>query len=133
MENDDTLNLARYNELQLYYANEEEIEKFYQKLSNYPMDIVNYKNGYVKGSVFVPSAEQLLFTSIPYDKWWKVTAKDENNRPVKVQCISLVDGAFLGVEFEKEGLYQLEFQYSNPYRVLSTAFCRFAAPWGFGP
>lgn len=94
----------------------DEVQKI---LSRKPLLIEDYRNGYNLGKSDEPSEEQVLFNSIPYDKWWKVSAKDENNKPVKVQCISLIDGAFLGVEFEKEGLYQLEFRYSNPFHYIA--------------
>ncbi len=97
------------------YYNQEEFEKVYDILSKNQMDIIEFKNGYVKGQISVNEDNKVLFTSIPYDEGWEIRV---NNN--KVEPIMLLDNAFIGIPLSK-GEYDLEFKYNVP--GLATGIC----------
>lgn len=104
-----TRNYVAFKEMQFYYVDWNAYQVAYEALSQHQLELTEFKNGYVRGKVQVPSTDQILFTSIPYDSGWKVMAGGE-----KVETVSLLDGAFLGVKFPSEGTYDLIFEYHAP-------------------
>lgn len=90
-----------------------ELQAFYEDASQYPLDITEFQEGFVKGKVVVPEGKSILFTSIPYDKGWKLTSPQG-----EVEKIALLDGAFLGVSFPAGGEYELQFTYEAPGRKI---------------
>ena len=69
------------------------------------MEIITYKkDDYIKGKVNVTKDRTTLFTSIPYDKGWKVYVDGK-----KVKYEKLLT-AFIGVDLE-EGEHTIEFKY----------------------
>lgn len=85
---------------------EAELEKVYDKLAKNQLDVWEYSNTYIKGSVHVSDDKTLLFTTIPYDKDWEITVNGKS-----IEGIPLLDGAFTGIELPGEGDYTLEMRY----------------------
>ena len=92
-----------------YFAkmDEEVIGEVYNELSSYQLGVMEYGNGYIKGTVTSTDDKNVLFTSIPYDRDWNVIVdgKDVNKVP-------LLDGAFLGIQFENPGNHVVEMRFT---------------------
>jgi uncharacterized membrane protein YfhO len=86
--------------------NKEDFEKAYEQLKNEQLVIEDIKDGYIKGSVTVKDDRRLLILSVPYDESWKVKVDGKRH-----ETVSLINGAFLGVELPGKGDYKLEFEY----------------------
>lgn len=98
-----------YPGIHMAYYNEDAYQCFYNKLSaNEKLQIQEYRNGYIHASLTVPDESYILYTSIPYEDGWKITANGKAVSPVP-----LLDGAFIGLELPP-GEYDLEFTYSAP-------------------
>lgn len=98
-----------FQNMWVYALDEDKLNDFYQKLKGKQFEIMEHQNGYVKGSVLVENRKEILYTSIPYDSGWKVTSSQG-----EVEVVPLLSGAFTGIVFPTEGIYELEFQYEAP-------------------
>lgn len=89
-----------------YTMNDETFEKGYEILSNAQFVTETHEDTYIKGKV-VSSEDGLLYTSIPYDKGWKVYVDG-----VKVSEYDIVQigQSLLGVNLKK-GIHEIEFKY----------------------
>ncbi|MBR4543131.1 MAG: YfhO family protein [Lachnospiraceae bacterium] len=105
---DDLYSAVRMPDVYLAYYNETEFLKVYDELKKGQMDVVEYDNGYVHGTIDVLEDHKVLFTSIPYDEGWEITVNGEKKEP-----LALLDGAFMGLELEK-GNHDIVFQYHVP-------------------
>ncbi len=90
-----TANLSEFNI--------EEFEKYYAEISRYPLDVEEWDDGYIKGNITVNS-DMTLFTSIPYDKGWRVYIDGERAE------IKEAGEAFLTVDLT-EGSHNIEMIY----------------------
>lgn len=79
------------------------LKAVFDKLGTQPMTITHFSDTNIQGSVDF-SEEGTLFTSIPYDKGWKVTV---DGKPAETHEVF---SAFLGVTLTK-GKHTLEFSY----------------------
>lgn len=82
-------------------------EKAYDILKRQPLTSVSHKDREMAGNVNA-GKNQVLFTSIPYEKGWTVYVDGKKD---KVQ--PLADGAFLGVLLS-EGVHEVRFVYNAP-------------------
>ena len=97
-----------FKDYSVAYLDYNALSTIYTNLSANQLELQSFRNGYIKGTVNVPSNEQnVLFTTIPYENGWelKINGKKQN-------YISLVDNAFLGIEFPEPGKYELELKYT---------------------
>lgn len=90
----------------VYDFNVDELEKVYNELSVTQLNVVDFKDGYVKGNIKVDDNDKVLFTSIPYDDDWSVYVDGQ-----KVDKLKLVNDAFLGVKLDK-GEHEIEFVFN---------------------
>ena len=69
--------------LEVYRFNKEEFEKAYNILKENQIKYTSYSDNKIEGTINVDK-EEIIFTSIPYDKHWKVTidGKDAKTFPV---------------------------------------------------
>ncbi len=121
MKKDITNDEGYVEDIEFRYLSTEAIERIYDNLSQHQLEVQKYKNGYLKGAVKVDSKNKILFTSIPYDKGWRIKSSSED-----IRIIPLLDGAFLGVEFPHEGDFELEFIYEVPglkIGIIISAIC----------
>lgn len=95
-----TINAATYNK--------ETFDQLKSKLSQNKLNIIKYKNGYVHGTINCPEDNNLLFTSIPNEKGWKIYVNG-SQVPVK----ALINDTFIGIELNK-GQNDIEFKYRTP-------------------
>lgn len=86
-----------------YTMNDETFKKGYEILSENEFVTETHKDTYIKGKV-VTKQDGLLYTSIPYDKGWKVTVDGETVETIKI------GQSLLGVELQK-GIHEIEFKY----------------------
>lgn len=101
-----TINAATYNK--------ETFDQLKSKLSQNKLNIIKYKNGYVHGTINCPEDNNLLFTSIPNEKGWKIYVNG-SQVPVK----ALINDTFIGVELNK-GQNDIEFKYRTPMLGIGT-------------
>ena len=87
--------------------------KIYDNLKNYQFQIEEYHDGYIKGRIIVPNDKHILFTTIPYDKGWKLKVDG-----VEHDTIPILNGAFVAAEFKNPGEYELEFAF-NPVGLMT--------------
>ena len=94
----------------MYYAyyNENEFLRLYNDLGEGQLQVEDYHNDYIHGSIDVREDDKVLFTSIPYDEGWEILVDNEKASPIK-----LLDGAFIGVELSK-GKHNIIFKYHVP-------------------
>ncbi len=86
-----------------YTMNDETFKKGYEILSESEFVTETHEDTYIKGKV-VTKNDGLLYTSIPYDKAWKVTVDGKQVETIKI------GQSLLGVELQK-GIHEIEFKY----------------------
>lgn len=86
-----------------YTMNDETFNKGYEILSESEFVTETHEDTYIKGKV-VTKKDGLLYTSIPYDKAWKVTVDGKQVEAIKV------GQSLLAVELQK-GIHEIEFKY----------------------
>ncbi len=87
-------------------------EKFvegYEKLKSGQIELTEFKETKISGT-FVAEKDEILFTSIPYDKGWNVYIDGEK---VADEDIIKISNAMLGVKIN-EGKHDITFEYSIP-------------------
>ena len=67
-----------------YYIDYAKMNVAFEELYYASMDIKEYGNDYVKGEIYLPAGQELIFTTIPYDEGWKVYIDGERVETVKV-------------------------------------------------
>lgn len=89
----------------IYVATFDEVayESVYEDLKQNMLEVSEFSDGYVKGTVNVPES-QMLFTSIPYEAGWNVYVDGKKND------ITVIGEAFIGIEMEP-GEHEIEFKY----------------------
>ena len=98
-----------FNCINLYYLDKESLQKQYDVLSSGQLEVTDWHNGYVKGTVKVNDYRRILFTTIPYDPGWSVKVNG-----VESDIVTVLDGAFVGVLLPEEGEYTIELEYEVP-------------------
>ena len=97
----DTLHFAYYNEVDL--------QRSYDILSKNQLEITEFEDGYVKGTVTATEEFPILFTSVPYTIGW--TAYVDG---VEQEIIPLVNDAFIGLALEP-GEHEIELRFTAPW------------------
>lgn len=93
------------SDLKIYLLDKDAYLSWIDEINNNELNIIEYKkDNYIKGSINVTSDKTTLFTSIPYDKGWKVLV---DGKKVKYDNIL---SAFIGVDLT-EGEHIIEFKY----------------------
>ncbi len=98
-----------FNRINLYYLDKESLQKQYDVLSSGQLEVTDWHNGYVKGTVKVNDYRRILLTTIPYDPGWSVKVNG-----VESDIVTVLDGAFVGVLLPEEGEYTIELEYEVP-------------------
>ena len=97
------------NTLTVYYFDEEEFIKKYQLLKDHQITYSLYKESIIEGTINV-AEEQIIFTSIPYDKNWKITIDGKEANKV------LILNSLLGIEC-KPGTHKIKLEYKTNYTI----------------
>ena len=91
--------------LEVYYFNKDEFEKAYNTLKENQITYTSYKDNKIEGTITV-NQDQLIFTSIPYDKHWKVTIDGKETQPI------VLLNSLMGIECEP-GTHTIKLEYKN--------------------
>ena len=91
---------------QVAYFSEESFKEVFSELSQNQLNISDFYNGYIRGTVTATEQKSLLFTSIPFDEGWNAWVNGK-----KVETISLLDNAFIGIELNEPGEYDIEMRF----------------------
>ena len=100
-------NRVSIKEVQAYSCDMNKFQGIYNNLSKNIIENTEYKDGYVKGEINVPSDKTLMYTSIPYDDGWKLKVDGQDYEYEKIL------NGFIGVELA-EGQHQIELKYELP-------------------
>ena len=87
--------------------NEQAFEQYYKAMSQNPYEVEEHTSNFVKGTIDVDE-KGIFFTSIPYDKGWKITV--DGKKLEQEETIAIAD-AFLGFPLE-EGTHEIELAYT---------------------
>ena len=93
-----------YSPRYFYSINYEQMNTAFDALADASMFIEEYGNDYVKGVIDLPEGQELIFTTIPYDKGWKVYVDGE-----EVETVKALD-SLLAVP-STAGYHEIEFVY----------------------
>ena len=86
--------------------NSEDLMKVYDLLSHNQFEIEKMSNGYVKGNIYVPDNNKMLFTTIPFDKGWSLYIDNK-----KADYYPILDDAFIGIKFDSIGKHDIVLKY----------------------
>lgn len=83
------------------------IEDIYKELSSNQLEIIEIKDGYIKGNIEATEEKNVLMLTLPYEKGWNVKVDGK-----EIETTKIFD-TFLGVELEP-GNHEVEFSYETP-------------------
>ncbi len=89
----------------VYVLNQENFLKGYEKLSNSSIEVGEFTDTVIKGTV-TANSDSVFYTSIPYDKGWSVKVDGK-----AVEIYDLADEAFLAFDIT-QGEHEIELRYS---------------------
>jgi len=98
-------NTIEPKEIEIYALDIEKFKKITESLKQQQLKIIEYKKDYIKANINVEENNKILYTSIPYDKGFKVIV---DNKEVKPKTIL---DALIGIELEK-GNHTIELKYT---------------------
>ena len=93
----------------IYTVKEDKLKDIYNSLRKNQIEYKYYNDNHMIGNINVDK-DQIIFTSIPYDKDWEVYIDGE-----KVKTIELLD-SLLGIEV-KPGIHKIELKYKTHYLI----------------
>lgn len=93
----------------LYKENEEIIKKAHEKLAKNQINYTHYSDSHMEGTITV-NKEQIIYTSIPYDKDWEILIDGKKTQQFKIL------GEFMGIECE-EGTHTISLKYKTHYEL----------------
>ena len=93
----------------IYTLNEDKLKEIYEYLKKNQIKYTYYNDNHIKGTINIDK-DQLIFTSIPYDKDWEVKVDGK-----KVKTIELLD-SLLGIEVSP-GKHDIELEYKSHYLI----------------
>ncbi len=94
----------------LFTMDDERFKEGYEILKSGQLEYTQFDETYIKGT-FTAQDDEILFTSIPYDKGWSIFIDERELTDIEKLKIS---DALLGV-YVTEGEHEIEFKYSIPY------------------
>lgn len=95
------------DDIPIYKINSDNFNKAYEILNRNKVNITEFKEYYIKGSTTIHE-DMTMYTSIPYDKGWKVLIDGIETKTYKI------GDAVLGFDINK-GDHTIELEYSIPY------------------
>ncbi len=95
----------KVEDLKLYFLDYSSYINWVNEMKENGLEILKYeKDNYIKGKVMVNEDKTTLFTSIPYDKGWRISVDGKN------VSYNLLMDAFIGIDLTK-GEHIIEFKY----------------------
>ncbi len=107
--NEHTYSEATYENQYFAYFDETVCEAVWQELDKNVWDIAFFSDDDIRGTVLANDDKNILFTSIPYDKYWRVEIDGSETVPIAV-----MDEAFLALKLEP-GQHQIHMYYRDPW------------------
>ena len=99
------------NEIKIYKLNTDKFNKAYNYLLSKKIEITEFKEHIIKANTNFKE-DTFVYTSIPYDKGWKVYV---DNKLIETECIS---DTLLGFNVPK-GAHNIKLKYTIPYIKIS--------------
>ncbi len=99
---------AVYRNAYFAYYDQEALQYASDQLGMNAIEISDWNEHSVCGRIYVGAERTLLFTSIPYDRDWKIRVDGK-----EVESLAVVNGCFLAADLE-EGEHKLELFYADP-------------------
>ena len=124
-ENDEKINIKMplkeeetYADVNFYVftIDEEKFAQGYEKLKSGQLNITDFNETKISGN-FIADENEILYTSIPYDKGWNITLDGEE---VSEEDIIIISDALIGVKVNS-GEHNITFEYSIPYMNIACA------------
>lgn len=116
-EDEETANVQFY----VFTIDSEKFVKGYETLKSGQMEITDFNETKISGT-FGADENEILYTSIPYDKGWNIILDGET---VSEKDIIMISDALIGIKVSK-GNHNITFEYSIPYMntacIVSIAF-----------
>ncbi len=98
------LYFSKESEYLFYHINDDAMNKAFAQLEYGSMYVEEHGNDYLKGTIDLPEGQELIFTTIPYDKGWKVKIDGETAETIPVL------GTLLAIP-STAGFHEIEFVY----------------------
>ena len=95
--------------INIYRLNEDKLRESHDILNQSVLNVVEWKNGYLKADIDIKDTDKILLTSVPKIDGWKVFINGE-----KAEQLDAINGTFIAVDFPGEGQYSIEFVYECP-------------------
>lgn len=102
-----------YKDHYFAYFDPAALQKAYEALKEHQFVIRERRGSCLVGTVEVPEDKTLLFTSIPYDKGWRIYVDG-----AEVESIALLNETFLGTELTP-GMHEIEMFYQSRLNTVS--------------
>ncbi len=93
----------------VFTVNKDAFVEGYEKLKDGQLNYTEVDDTLIKGT-FVAEENEILYTSIPYDKAWNVYVDGEK---VDDEDVIAISGSLLGVKSISAGEHEIEFEYKN--------------------
>lgn len=97
------------DDINIYYLDEDALQKQYDELSKNQYEITGFSNGHIEGTIHVDGDKRMLFTTIPYDPGWKAYINGIETEPIRV-----IDGTFMAILLPAEGDYNVTLDFECP-------------------
>ena len=91
-------------EIMVYTLDLQKFEEAINYLNNEKLEIKEYNKNYLNTRINVQENDKILYTSIPYDKGFKILVDGKTIKPKKIF------NSLIGIELEK-GTHEIEFKY----------------------
>lgn len=99
---------SKDEEVTIYTINDNKLKEIYEYLSKNQINYTKYTDSYIEGTINVDE-NQLIFTTIPYDKSWHVKIDDK-----EVETIKVLD-SLLAIDCEP-GEHKITLEYKNNFK-----------------
>ena len=99
-------NEISYKNMLLYEEDEEKLQKLYGNVKNNEIQLKDFKDNYITGTINVKEDGQFLYFSVPYDEGWTIKVDDKVVEPVKVA------EAMMAIPID-QGEHEIEMKYTS--------------------
>lgn len=99
----------KFRGIYFYYFSYDEFEKVYKNLNKKVLNVLNYSNGYIKGTIEGEDVQKLLYVSVPYEKGWKAYVDG-----IETAITPIIYDSFIAVPITGEGVHEVELKFEAP-------------------
>lgn len=99
----------KFRGIYFYYFSYDEFEKVYKNLNKKVLNVLDYSNGYIKGTIDGEDAQKLLYVSVPYEKGWKAYVDG-----IETAITPIIYDSFIAVPITGEGVHEVELKFEAP-------------------